>query len=106
MLFRPRALLAAAIMVLPFAAGSFLSALIAELLHESREREAVPVGQLLLLIAVVAILQGLTAVLARYLWRSSADWKLFGMAKRNWLGFLCMSYIMGLLAVCVFPPGG
>src|SRR4051794_26793527 len=106
MLFRPRALLAAAIMVLPFVAGSFLSAFIAEMIHEHSERISVPLGQLLLFALAVTILQLVTVFLARYLWRQLAEWKLFGMPKRNWIIFLAISYIMGLFAVRVFMPMG
>ncbi len=106
MLFRPRALLAAAFLVLPFMAGTFLSALVAELIHEIRMHIAVQLSQLLLFVVVVAILQGIALLLARYLWRSSAEWRLFGMPKRYWLIYLGASYVMGLVAVGVFLPMG
>ena len=106
MLFRPRALLAAAILVLPFMAGSFLSALVVELLHEFRARIAVRFDQLLLFIAVVAVLQVPALLLARYVWRSPAEWSLFGIKRRNWLVFLGASYIMGLIAAYAFLPIG
>ena len=98
MIFRLRALLAAAILIVPFLAGLFVSALFAAVIKAIHVKQPMAVGTLLHFLVLVVILHGATMLLSGYLRQFSPDWSLYGMQKRTWLVFLRISYIVGLLA--------